>query len=51
VSNLAELTLATDNVFRNDGGVHQLATVSGDVTAGYVASLAVPVDTRTTPSR
>jgi protocatechuate 3,4-dioxygenase beta subunit len=51
VSNLAELTLATDSVFRNDGGVHQLATVSGDVTAGYVASLAVPVDTRTRPSR
>ena len=51
VANLAELTLATDNVFRDDGGVHQLATISGDVTAGYVASLAVPVDTRTTPSR
>ncbi len=51
VSNLAELTLATDSVFRDDGGVHQLATISGDVTAGYAASLAVPVDTRTTPSR
>jgi protocatechuate 3,4-dioxygenase beta subunit len=50
VANLAKVTLATDNVFSDDSGAHQLPTISGDVTAGYVASLAVPVDTRTTPT-
>lgn len=42
--------LATDNVFGNDGGVHQLGTVTGDLTKGYAVTLTVPVDTRTTPS-
>ncbi len=50
VSNLSQLTLATDNVFGNDGGVHQLGTVTGDLTKGYAVTLTVPVDTRTTPS-
>ncbi len=50
VANLAELTLKTDNVFGDDGGVHQLATVSGSVKAGYTAKLTVPIDTRTEPT-
>lgn len=50
VTNLAQLTLATDNVFGNDTGVHQLATVTGDVTKGYAVALTAPVDTSTTPS-
>ncbi len=50
VANLASLTLASDNVFGNGAGVHQLATVSGDAGKGYTVSLTVPVDTRTTPS-
>lgn len=50
VTNLAQLTLATDNVFGNDAGVHQLATVTGDVTKGYAVALTAPVDTSTTPS-
>jgi protocatechuate 3,4-dioxygenase beta subunit len=50
VRNLAELSLDTDNVFGDDGGVTQLATVTGDVTSGYAVSLPVRVDTRTTPS-
>lgn len=47
---LARLTLETDNVFGDDGGVHQLGTVTGDVTSGYAVSLAVPVDTTTEPT-
>jgi len=43
VSNLAQITLATDNVF-SDGYDQQMATVTGSVTAGYVANLTVGVD-------
>ena len=50
VTNLAQLTLATDNVFGDDAGATQLGTVTGDVTGGYAVSLAVRVDTRTTPT-
>ena len=42
--------MQTDNVFGEDGAVHQLATVSGDVEDGFAVSLAVGVDTATTPS-
>ena len=44
VQNLAQTSLATDNVFSDDGGVSQLATVTGDVTNGYVINLSVSVD-------
>jgi protocatechuate 3,4-dioxygenase beta subunit len=50
VANLARVSLTGDNVFGDDGGASQLATVSGDVAGGYTVSLAVAVDTRTTPS-
>ncbi|MFC8424995.1 intradiol ring-cleavage dioxygenase [Streptomyces sp. NPDC057236] len=50
VENLSQLTLRTDNVFGDDGGVHQLATVSGSVKAGYTAKLTVPIDTGTEPT-
>jgi protocatechuate 3,4-dioxygenase beta subunit len=50
VRNLSQVSLASDNVFGDDGGVHQLATVTGSVASGYAVSLAVGVDTRTTPS-
>ncbi|WP_328467898.1 intradiol ring-cleavage dioxygenase [Actinoplanes sp. NBC_00393] len=50
VTNLAQLTLETDNVFGDDGGASQLATVTGDVSSGYVVALSVGVDTRTTPT-
>lgn len=43
VSNMAGTTLATDNVFRDDRAASQLATVTGSVGAGYVASLNVLV--------
>lgn len=48
-ADLARLSLSTDNVFGDDGGVHQLATVSGD-TSGYTVRLTVPIDTRTAPT-
>jgi protocatechuate 3,4-dioxygenase beta subunit len=50
VSNLARVSLDSDNVFGDDGGAGQLATVTGDATSGYAVSLAVGVDTTTTPT-
>jgi protocatechuate 3,4-dioxygenase beta subunit len=47
VENLADVTVAGDNVFRDDGGAAQLGTATGDVTTGYAISLVVRVDTRT----
>jgi protocatechuate 3,4-dioxygenase beta subunit len=43
VSNLAQVSLASDNVFGNDGGVHQLGAISGSVSDGLTVELAVPV--------
>jgi protocatechuate 3,4-dioxygenase beta subunit len=42
VRNLAQTSLDSDNVFR-DGYETQLATVTGNVSPGFVANLAVPV--------
>nr|WP_246233104.1 intradiol ring-cleavage dioxygenase [Nakamurella aerolata] len=50
VGNLAGLSLGSDNVFGDDGGAHQLATVTGNLTAGFRASLVAGVDTGTTPT-
>lgn len=50
VGALAEVSLGSDLVFRDDGGVRQLATVTGDVRSGLTARLAVPVDRRTPPA-
>jgi protocatechuate 3,4-dioxygenase beta subunit len=47
VANLARVSLGGDNVFGDDGGASQLATVTGDVTNGYTVTLAVGVDTTT----
>lgn len=41
--NFPNTTLKSDNVFGNDGGIYQLATMSGSVAAGYVAGLNVTV--------
>ncbi len=41
--NLARTSLENDNVFGDDGGAHQLATVTGNATEGYVATLGVGV--------
>ncbi|GAA4402047.1 hypothetical protein GCM10023168_12170 [Fodinibacter luteus] len=42
-ANLARTSLTRDMVFGDDGGIHQLATVTGDAAAGYVAALTVAV--------
>lgn len=42
VRNLSGITLASDNVF-SDGSGLQMATVAGDLTAGYVATLTVGI--------
>ena len=47
VQNLSQVSLDSDNVFSDDGGSSQLATVSGDVNSGYTVSLPVGVDTST----
>jgi protocatechuate 3,4-dioxygenase beta subunit len=47
VGNLSQVSLTSDNVFGDDGGVSQLGTVTGDVTSGYKVSLNVGVDTTT----
>lgn len=47
VSNLSQVTLSSDNVFGDDSGALQLATVTGDVSSGYTVSLNVGVDTST----
>ncbi len=43
VRNMAQTSLTRDNVFGDDGGVRQLATVSGDVASGISVQLTVPV--------
>ena len=50
VGTMSEVTLTSDNVFGDDGAASQLGTVTGDVTSGYNVSLAVGVDTTTTPT-
>lgn len=43
VANLASTSLARDMVFGDDGGIHQLASMSGDAGSGYTASLTIGV--------
>ncbi|MFE7197019.1 intradiol ring-cleavage dioxygenase [Microbacterium oxydans] len=48
--NLSQITLASDNVFGDDSGALQLATVTGSVQGGYAATLVVGIDTETAPA-
>jgi protocatechuate 3,4-dioxygenase beta subunit len=43
VRNMQSLSLETDMVFADDGGVHQLGAMTGDVSGGYGVTLTVPV--------
>ncbi len=43
VRNAAQVTLAGDNVFGDDGGIHQIASMSGSVADGYTAALTIGV--------
>jgi protocatechuate 3,4-dioxygenase beta subunit len=42
-ANLANVSLATDGVFSDDGGVHELLTMTGSVANGFVGALSVTV--------
>ncbi len=42
-SNLARVSLTSDMVFADDGGAQQLASMSGDNSAGYRAQLTVGI--------
>ncbi len=48
--NLAQVTLASDNVFGDDSAELQMAAMGGDASNGYEASLVVRVDTTTEPT-
>lgn len=43
IANMKRTTLQSDNVFRNDGGIYQLATMTGSAAAGYTAGLNVTI--------
>jgi len=43
VQNVSQVSLAGDNVFRDDGGIHQIATMSGSAASGYTAALTIGV--------
>jgi protocatechuate 3,4-dioxygenase beta subunit len=43
VANMSRVSLASDGVFGDDGGAHQLGTMSGSVAGGLTVELAVPV--------
>jgi hypothetical protein len=43
VRNVSQVSLTSDNVFSDDGGIHQIATMSGSVASGYTAALAIGV--------
>jgi protocatechuate 3,4-dioxygenase beta subunit len=43
VRNLSQVSLASDNVFGDDGGIHQIASMSGSVADGYTAALTIGV--------
>jgi protocatechuate 3,4-dioxygenase beta subunit len=44
VTNMSRLTLATDMVFGDDLAAREMATITGDVSCGYTARLAITVD-------
>ena len=43
VSNFAAISLSSDNVFSDDSAATQLASVTGDVTNGFAATLTVGI--------
>lgn len=50
VTNLSQVTLQTDNVFGDDGGEHQVGTLTGSVADGYTATLTIAIDPSTEPT-
>ena len=47
IQSLSQVTLASDNVFRDDGAVRQLGTVTGDVATGLTVAATIPVNSGT----
>lgn len=43
VRNLSRITLSSDNVFGEDSGVLQIATITGDISSGLTATLNVGI--------
>ena len=43
VATLAQVSLQSDMVFGDDGGIHELGTITGDVSSGMTVALTVPV--------
>jgi protocatechuate 3,4-dioxygenase beta subunit len=43
IANMTRTTLQSDNVFGDDGGIYQLATMTGSAAAGYTAGLNVTI--------
>ncbi|MFB6610468.1 intradiol ring-cleavage dioxygenase [Agromyces sp. NPDC056379] len=43
VRNASQVSLSSDNVFGDDGGIHQIASMSGSVAGGYTAALTIGV--------
>ena len=43
IQNLSQVSLQTDMVFGDDGGIHELGTVTGSVADGFTVRLTVPV--------
>jgi protocatechuate 3,4-dioxygenase beta subunit len=44
IENLSQVSLASDNVFRDDSAVRQLGTVTGDVAGGLTVTATIPVN-------
>jgi protocatechuate 3,4-dioxygenase beta subunit len=44
VGNLSQVSLSSDNVFGDDSGATEMATVTGDVAGGFTATLTIAVD-------
>ena len=45
VQNLTQVSLASDNVFSDDGAARQLGTISGSVASGLTVTAVIPVHT------
>lgn len=43
VRTMSSMSLTSDNVFGEDGGIHQIASMSGSASAGYTAALTIGV--------
>ena len=43
VANMSRVSLQSDMVFGDDGAIHELGTMTGDVASGMTVALTVPV--------